>query len=56
MVDYLIRINQKSKSIIFNPIYKSIFKKYELKDIYTNEEGENFIIDDNERKAKNNNG
>jgi hypothetical protein len=52
----LIRINPKSKSIIFNPIYKSIFKKYDLKDIFTNEEGENFIIDENERKGKNNIG
>jgi hypothetical protein len=55
LVDYLIRINQRSKSIIFNPIYKSIFKKYELKDIFTNDDGENFIIDDNERKNINKN-
>ena len=56
LVDYLIRINPKSKSIIFNPLYKSIFKKYDLKDIFINEEGENFIIDENERKGKNNHG
>jgi hypothetical protein len=52
----LIRINPKSKGIIFNPFYKSIFKKYDLKDIFINEEGENFIIDENERKGKINNG
>ena len=47
LFEYLVNLNQESKEIIFNPLYKDVFGKYERLNPKEDDENDNFLNQNN---------